>query len=126
MQSTRFFPLLWSCLIIVGSIVPFRFKRHGALQGQFHRTIHVIAFLATVVVFSVSAKTGKSRLVYSGLAICLAVSSEWLERMVYHNQFEWADVVLDLGGVAIGLSVVAAVRSLSRNRSLDHKRPDHG
>lgn len=106
-------PILWSCLIIIGSVVPFKF-RHDGLQNEFHRASHIIAFLTTVVIFFGCARTAKSRFAYFGLAIFLALATELLEMMVYHSVFEWEDVMFDLAGVVIGLLLVAAGRNLRR------------
>jgi hypothetical protein len=113
-SSASLWPILWSCLIVAVSVVPFKFRHDNGLQSQFHRASHVIAFLATMMAFCGCARTIKSMLVYAGWAVCLAVSSEWIETAVYHNRFESADVLLDLGGIAIGLMLVAAARSLRR------------
>jgi hypothetical protein len=107
-------PVLWSCFILVASIVPLKFKHDNALQSRFHQASHVVAFLTTVVVFFAIAKTGKSRLTYLGWTVLLAMGTEWLETLVYHNQFEWADLVLDLAGAAIGLVLIAGSKNLSR------------
>lgn len=117
-SSASLCPILWSCLIVAVSLVPFKFRHDNGLQGQFHRASHVLAFLATMIVFGRCARTIKSTLVYAVWAVCLALSSEWIETAVYHNRFESADVLLDLGGIAIGLMLVAAARSVRRSFEL--------
>ena len=112
-------PILWSCLVLVASIIPLKFRHDYALHSRLHQASHVAAFVATIVVFFVCAKTRKSRLTYFGWTILLAVATEWLETLVYHNPFEWADLVLDLAGAVIGLLLMVGSRNLSRTAHLD-------
>jgi uncharacterized protein YfiM (DUF2279 family) len=64
--------------------------------------------------FSAFASTGRSKAVYFIWALFLAVVTEWLETITFHNRFEWTDVALDLAGVVLGLVIVGAGTNLLR------------
>jgi hypothetical protein len=105
-RDRRSLAVLWSCFVVIASIVPIKF-RHTGSPGRFHEAAHIIAFLTTVLVFSRCANSRTARLIYSGWTLFLAFATEWLETAVYHNRFEWRDVGLDLAGVALGCLLVA-------------------
>jgi hypothetical protein len=110
----RFLPIVWSCVMALASILPARLSNHNEFLGGLHGTIHVAAFCATVLTFSAFARTGRSKAVYLIWALFLAGFTEWLETIIFHNRFEWADVALDLAGVVLGLVIVGAGASLRR------------
>ena len=103
----RVIPILWSCLIGLASIVPIKFMHGGDFGGDLHDAVHILGFCVTIAIFSVCAKTMKLKAAYLIWTLLLAVLSEWSETVVFHSHFEWADVVLDLTGVVLGLLLMA-------------------
>jgi uncharacterized protein YfiM (DUF2279 family) len=110
----RCLPIFWSCLLLLASILPVRLGHHNGLHGGLHEAVHVVAFCATALTFSAFANTGRSKAVYFIWALFLAVVTEWLETITFHNRFEWKDVALDLAGVVLGLVIVGVGTNLLR------------
>lgn len=106
-RAALLIPILWSCAIGFFSILPARLVNGHELRGSVHAFTHVLAFCITMAVFSICAKTLKRTIVYALWALSLSVISEWLETVVFHSRFEWADVSLDFAGVALGMVFVA-------------------
>jgi multidrug transporter EmrE-like cation transporter len=103
----RVIPILWSCLIGLASVLPIKFTHRGDFRGHLHDAVHILAFCVTIAIFSVCAKTMKVKAAYLIWTLFLAVLSEWSETVVFHSHFEWADVILDLAGVVLGLLLIA-------------------
>lgn len=106
-RAALLIPILWSCVIGFFSILPARLINGHDFRGSVHSASHLLAFCVTMAVFSACAKTLKRTIVYALWALSLAVISEWLETVVFHSRFEWADVMLDCAGVALGLVLIA-------------------
>lgn len=105
--ASRLIPILWSCLVGFFSILPTRLINRSEFHGSVHAAAHVLAFCLTMTIFSARAKTIKLNILYAVWTLSLALISEWLEMVVFHSRFEWADIRLDFAGVAVGLLFVA-------------------
>lgn len=108
-RAAAFVAILWSCLIGLLSVLPERFVIRGGFRGSLHAVGHVLVFCVTAAVFSACAQTGKLKAFYGAWALLLALMSEWLETVVFHNHFEWADILLDFVGIAFGLVLVGVL-----------------
>ena len=113
---------VWSCFVIAASVFPIKFGHDSALRARLHGASHIIVFLATVLIFSVCTRASKLRLAHLGWIVVVAAATEWLETVVYRNHFEWADLALDLGGIAIGLLLLAGGKILLRSKTLLRER----
>lgn len=108
---------------MLASILPARLGHHNGLRADLHEAVHVVAFCATVLIFSAVARTGRSKAIYFIWAVFLAVVTEWLETVTFHNRFEWTDVALDLAGIVLGLLIVGAGANLLRAVQAYRNRP---
>lgn len=123
-RSAAFIPILWSCLIGLLSVLPGRFVIRGGFRDSLHAAGHVLVFCITAAVFSACAQSEKLRAVYAAWAVLLALISEWLETVVFHNHFEWTDILLDFVGIAFGLILAEASTGKQRTAHPNIKRHD--
>lgn len=99
----------WVVLITALSLAPFGVKLQLNTMGPLHDAGHLGVFLLTAVLLCWTAK-GTTGQLARYLGVCLiAVSIEALEAAIYHNRFEWRDVMIDVLGAAIGLVVIKLI-----------------
>ncbi|HZS54297.1 MAG TPA: hypothetical protein VFA65_07830 [Bryobacteraceae bacterium] len=90
--------------------MPDGIKYHLGTKGILHYPMHLVTFVLTGVIFCWNLLSFRSRLVCAGVACCAAWSLEFLEALPHHNRIEWADVLIDCLGVAIGLTIVTVLQ----------------
>ncbi len=103
---TRFLTLLWLAVVAAVSMMPLKLKYRVGTTGVFHDPGHFLIFFATTLLL---CRTAPGRLVRCAGVCAFAVAMEILEWVIYHNHFEWRDVLVDLLGVAIGFLVVSVL-----------------
>jgi hypothetical protein len=101
----RWLPLACVLLVTTLSLVPLDIKSRLGTKGFFHAIDHLAAFSVTTLILC-----WDSRRIVSIVRICVLVFAfgctlELLQFFIYHNPFEWDDVLLDLVGVLFGVSI---------------------
>ncbi len=95
-------------IVTCGSVLPAHVKQAIGLQGHWHRTLHVAAFLLVAAlareVFSRSAVTPVL------LPLAMAASTELIQDLVFRSGFEWSDVRDDSIGIAAGVAMSLVIR----------------
>ena len=99
---------LWFAFLTAISLMPLGFKNALGTTGQYHAWGHFFVFLLTAVLVSWNSKSLALRIVSGAFALAFGILLEGLERVVYHNTFEWKDVLMDGLGVLAGLLLVNA------------------
>jgi VanZ family protein len=107
-------PAAWIACVLLISLLPLPLKDFLKTHGRFHNGAHFCAFLITVLVVC----WGRSKTWITGScagAIGFAFLIEGAQTAIYHNDFEWRDILIDsLGAVAGGVLFLAIGRSASR------------
>ena len=112
-NTTRCVVCVWLALITALSIAPFAVKSQLGTKGHFHDLGHFSIFLITGVLL---CRTGNSllwKLARYVQVCCIAAFLEALETAIYHNRFEWRDVIVDALGAAAGLAVTSVIPLIS-------------
>jgi hypothetical protein len=102
---------LWLVLVTMISLAPFDVKYELGANGRFHDSGHFFIFFVTIILVCWTAGNVSSKLLRFLGVCCVAILQEALETVIYHNRFEWRDVLIDTFGAAIAL-VVASVLPL--------------
>jgi hypothetical protein len=105
----RFFLLFWLLLVAALSLAPLEVKSHLGTMGSWHNLGHLVIFFVTTVLLCRHAGSIKTVLARCGGALLLALGTEALEKLMYHNPYEWNDVGVD----ALGILAALAVATLS-------------
>jgi hypothetical protein len=104
--TMRMFLLFWLLLIAALSLAPLEVKSHLGTMGSWHNLGHLVIFFVTTLLLCRQAGTTKAVLARCGAALLLALGTEAMEKLVYHNPYEWNDVGVDALGVLAALAVV--------------------
>ena len=104
---------VWIALLTALSLAPFAVKAELGTMGALHDIGHLSVFAATAVLLCWTATRLPQKLVRYLAVGALALTLEWLEAAVYHNPFEWRDVLIDVLGAAIGLAIQSFVPLIS-------------
>lgn len=108
-QARRVWPLAaWIVLVLLVSLLPLPFKQLLETHGRFHNTAHFLAFLITVLVFCRKRWSNASITGACAGAIIMAFLTEGAQTAIYHNLFEWDDVLIDSLGAIIGGALLLA------------------
>jgi hypothetical protein len=110
--------IVWLVCLVCVSLSPFDVKEHLHSMGRLHRLYHLVAFTVTAVLLAWNARTVPGRIVSGLCAVGIAIATEYLETLRFHNPFEWWDVCTDISGVLLGLLSVSAAHTF-----LDGRRP---
>lgn len=103
----RWIVCIWLATITALSLAPFEVKVQLGTMGRFHDLGHFSIFLLTAILLSWTGQGPKSKLVRCVGVCWIAAFLEALETAVYHNRFEWHDVIIDAFGAAIGFAVIS-------------------
>ena len=98
--------IAWGLLIATASFLPGGDKQALHFQGQLHLWLHMFAFLVLGLLFSGSVRPWICRGVLLCFAVLIAGSTELGEHLVFHTNFEYLDLGVDLCGI-IGAFVVS-------------------
>src|SRR5258708_3993891 len=99
--------LSFVCVLLVTtlSLVPLGVKSRLGTKGFFHAIDHLLAFSITTLISCWDSKRIASIVRICVLVFALGCTLELLQFLIYHNPFEWDDVLLDLLGVLLGVSI---------------------
>jgi hypothetical protein len=115
--AQRVWPLAgWILLILLVSLLPMPFKRFLETHGRFHNTGHFLAFLITVWVVCWNKGSNAWVAVACAGAIGMAFLIEGAQTAIYHNPFEWKDVLIDSLGTVVGGGLLLAYRADDQSR----------
>jgi len=92
----------WALLVLAISLAPLPIKRELHTTGRMHAAGHFVVFAITAFLLCWKAVGLQAKLPRLVAAVVFALVSEALEKLVYHPQFEWRDVILDTAGVLAG------------------------
>jgi len=115
--ARRAWPLAgWILCVLLVSLLPMPFKRFLETHGRYHNSAHFLAFLITVLM--VCWNRGSNAWVGATCAgaILLAFFIEGAQTAIYHNVFEWKDVLVDSLGAVIGGGFLLAYRPEVQSR----------
>jgi hypothetical protein len=105
----RFILVLWLLFITALSLVPLEVKYRLGTMGSMHSFGHLAIFVVTAVLMCWNAGSVSARLLRCCGALLVAMLLEALEKVVYHNAYEWSDVAIDAAGVLIGFVLVTFI-----------------
>jgi hypothetical protein len=105
----RFILVLWLLFITALSLVPLEVKYRLGTMGNLHNFGHLAIFLVTAVLMCWNASSTPARLLRCCGALLVAMLLEALEKIVYHNAYEWSDVAIDAAGVMVGFLLVMLI-----------------
>ncbi len=74
-----------------------------------HNPGHLIIFMITALLMCWNAGSVSNRVLRAFGAILVGVTLEWLEAIMYHNPYEWKDVLVDCAGIAAGFIIVSLI-----------------
>jgi hypothetical protein len=95
------------------SLAPFSVKRALGTNSAFHNMGHVLVFAASASFVIYGCAKPSARAVRLAFVLLFAVATEFLEKTLYHNLFEWSDLVLDSVGIAFSPLIVYACNTLN-------------
>jgi VanZ like family len=99
--------LSFACLLLVTtlSLVPLGVKSRLGTKGFLHAFDHLLAFSVTALILCWDSKGFVSVVRTCVAVVAFGCTLELLQFLIYHNPFEWDDVLLDLLGVLLGVSI---------------------
>jgi VanZ family protein len=106
----------WIFLVLLVSLLPLPFKQSLETHGRFHNTAHFLAFLITVLLFCRNKWRYTRVAVACAGATVMAFLIEGAQTAIYHNLFEWDDVLIDSLGALIGGALFVAYRASAQSR----------
>ncbi len=107
--TTRGVVCVWLALITALSLAPFAVKSQLGTMGHLHDMGHFSIFLVTGFLLCWTGAGFRWRLARYLQACCIAALLEALETAIYHNHFEWRDVMVDALGAAGGWALVSVI-----------------
>ena len=107
---------LWIAAVIVLSLMPLKFKLLLGTTGYWHSWGHYLVFFITTLVAACKTRLRINQVWIGSLVVLFGIAVEVSEVLVYHNHFEWHDVLIDTLGVLSGLCMLQlpAARSVAR------------
>ncbi len=115
---------LWLAFVTTLSLAPLSVKIQLGTTGRLHTMGHFLIFLITAMVLCWTANSlpDKAR---RYLAVCaIGIVLEALEKIFYHDMFEWHDVAVDVLGAAVGLALVSIMVPLISGFERDSVSPE--
>ncbi|HWF38671.1 MAG TPA: hypothetical protein VG322_09135 [Candidatus Acidoferrales bacterium] len=114
---------IWLAGVFALSLAPYEVKNHFGTKGALHDAGHVVIFFITAVLLCWNAEGVGRKLFRCLLAFCVVFAAEGLEKLVYHDRFEWNDVAMDVGGVLVGFAVVMLAGMISASLKYRSRTP---
>lgn len=105
----------WIVCVLLISLLPLPLKDSLKTHGRFHNSAHFCAFLITVLLVCRGRSNAWIAASVAG-AIGLAFFIEGAQTAIYHNDFEWSDVLIDSLGAAAGGLLLLAYRAEANKR----------
>lgn len=115
----RLFTGIWLIALATISLAPIKLKFELHTLGRMHYLGHWLIFLITAMLFCWGASGTVVKLRRCLGAVCLGILLEWLERVIYHNAYEWKDVLTDSAGVLAALVLMLGVSLLGYSNGTD-------
>lgn len=101
--------VIWLVFVTAISVAPFEVKWELGAKGRFHDAGHFLVFFVTAMLTCWTAANSASRIVRL-LAVCgVALLQEALETAIYHNPFEWRDVLVDTLGAVAAFAILSVL-----------------
>ena len=95
--------LLWLLAILLLSLLPLRFKLFLGTTGALHSWGHYTVFFITSLLAIRGVEPRRNQIVRACLVAAFGLLLELSEVLIYHNSFEWHDLLVDALGVLTGL-----------------------
>jgi hypothetical protein len=105
----RYILIPWLLFVTALSLAPLDVKYRFRTIGSMHNFGHLVIFLVTAILMCWNAGSVSAKLARCSAAIAVAILLEGLEKLVYHNAYEWTDVAVDAAGVLAGFLVITLV-----------------
>ena len=97
--------VLYFLVIALLSLAPFRVKKFLETRGFLHYIGHFGAFVVCGVLVLADTAAPRARLLRLAVVLTFCAALEALEAVLYHNPFEWKDLIVDY--LAVGFSPFA-------------------
>jgi hypothetical protein len=101
--AIRIFTVAWLSFLVFLSFAPEAVRMQLATTGKLHTVVHLLAFFITAVL-AASAKVATLSSVCLSTTIA-GILLEALQTVIYHNVFEYSDVLADAAGSIFGCIV---------------------
>ena|SRR5579875_1564100 len=101
-EVVRWWVAVWLALVTALSLVPLKIKIVLGTVGVWHDVGHFLIFAATGVLVLWTADNARWRGFRAASLALLCATLEALEASMYHNPFEWRDVITDCLGICCG------------------------
>jgi len=104
MTILRSRPAAFACLALLALLasLPGPFRGRFATSGMVHACAHITVFYLTFLVTVPRAKSGREAAILGCLLLSYGAALELLQTILFHIPLEYADVLADAAGVALG------------------------
>ena len=92
---------LWLFLVLLLSLAPFPVKKFFGTMGPLHNYGHFAIFCATGIMLLHVETTRPARLAAFMFLFLFCAVTEGLQYLLYHNPFEWSDLLVDCSGLIL-------------------------
>ena len=115
--ARRLWPLAaWIVFVLLLSLLPLPLKHSLKTHGRYHNAAHFFAFLITVLLVCWNRGSNAWVVASCVCAMALGLLIEGAQTVVYHNHFEWDDLLVDSAGAIMGGIVFLAYRGEAEPR----------
>jgi VanZ family protein len=116
-RARRAWPLAaWIFFVLLVSLLPLPLKQSLQTHGRFHNAAHFFAFLITVLLICWNKRSNAWVAAACAGAMVIAFFIEGAQTALYHNLFEWDDVLVDSLGTVTGGAFFLAYRANAQSR----------
>ena len=102
--------------LLILSFLPQRDKQWLHTEGKWHSLGHLVALGAIAYVATRISHTRRGRLLLFLASLGLGIAIEVGEHLVFRNQLEWKDILMDATGVVLGTLI--AIVSMAKKPAL--------
>jgi hypothetical protein len=114
--ANRVLAALWLAFVVFLSFAPVPVKDTFFTRGVAHTSGHFIAFLSAALLLATAEIA--PRAVVCGTTIALALLLEVLQVAIYHNHFEYRDLLIDAAGATFGCLTARVLKSRAGRRGM--------
>jgi VanZ family protein len=100
--------------VIVGSLIPLDLPESMPLPGD--KLQHLAAYALLALLAMLSYRPLRWALAAAVAMVALGIAIELVQYLLPWRLFEWLDILANTAGVALGMALGAAVRSLLRRK----------
>ena len=115
-HANRLIAVLWLVFVVFLSFAPVPVKDIFFTRGVAHPWEHLMAFL--IAAFLLAIADVVPLIMVCGASIALGIFLEVSQVVIYHNRFEYRDLLLDVAGAAFGCLIARALRGRAIRRRL--------